>query len=112
VSRFALERPRTDTQEDNSPDKPSERSDLIKWEIFWERLKTYLSRIHGATKCPLSYVIREHQEVTDEHHNAVYEDHDVRLVATTALEGDWYTLDNHRVYDEFKALVLKGPERW
>ncbi len=25
------------------------------------------------------------------------------------LEGDWFLLDNQRVYDEFKALVLKGP---
>jgi hypothetical protein len=47
--------------------------------------------------------------VTEAHHNIVYEDHDAQLVATTLLEGDWYTLDNHRVYDEFKALVLKGP---
>ncbi len=45
----------------------------------------------------------------DIHHNAVYEDHDARLVATTSLQGDWFTLDNHRVYDKFKALVLKGP---
>ena len=109
VSRFALEKLRADTQDDDVPDKLTELSDLIKWEIFWERWKTYLSRIRGAAKCPLSYVIREHDDVTEAHHNAVYEDHDARLVATTLLEGDWYTLDNHRVYDEFKVLVLKGP---
>jgi hypothetical protein len=34
VSRFALEKLRADTQEDESPDKPTELSDLIKWEIF------------------------------------------------------------------------------
>jgi hypothetical protein len=39
----------------------------------------------------------------------VYQDHDARLVATTLLQGDWFTLDNHRVYDEFKNLVVKGP---
>jgi hypothetical protein len=76
VSRFALEKLRADTQDDDVPDKPTEQSDLIKWEIFWERWKTYLSRIRGAAKCPLSYVIREHHDVTDDHHNAVYEDHD------------------------------------
>jgi hypothetical protein len=42
-------------------------------------------------------------------HAAVYEDHDARLVAMTTLRGPWYELDNHRVYDEFKALVLKAP---
>jgi hypothetical protein len=57
----------------------------------------------------LSYIIRDHDEVTDDHHAAIYQDHDTQLVATTTLEGDWFSLDNHRVYDEFKALVLKGP---
>jgi hypothetical protein len=109
VAQFALERLRADTQEDEAPYKPTELSDLIKWETFWERWKTYLSRINGAAKCPLSYIIRDHDEVLDVHHNAMYEDHDARLVATTALQGDWFTLNNHRVYDEFKALVLKGP---
>jgi hypothetical protein len=31
------------------------------------------------------------------------------LVATTLLQGDWFTIDNQRVYDEFKNLVVKGP---
>jgi hypothetical protein len=31
------------------------------------------------------------------------------LVVTTLLQGDWFELDNLRVYDEFKALVVKGP---
>jgi hypothetical protein len=109
VAHFALEWLRADTQEGEVPDKPSELSDLSKWETFWERWKTYLSRIRGAAKCPLSHAIRDHDQVTEEHHNATYEDHDAPLVATTALEGDWFSLDNHRVYDEFKALVLKGP---
>jgi hypothetical protein len=52
---------------------------------------------------------RDHDKVEEEHHNAVYDDHDERLVAMTLLQGDWYALDNHRVYDEFRALVLKGP---
>ncbi len=108
VARYALEKLRAVALEDEVPDKPTDLSDLIKWEVFWERWKTYLSRIRGAAKCPLSYVIREHEEVVDVHYTAVYEDHDARLVATTTLAGDWYTLDNHRVYDEFKALVLKG----
>jgi hypothetical protein len=49
--------------------------------------------------------------VTPETHNAVYEDHDAQaqLVATTLLQGDWFTLDNHRIYDELKNLIVKGP---
>jgi hypothetical protein len=54
-------------------------------------------------------VIREDTVVTPETHNAVYEDHDAQLVATTLLQGDWFTLDNHRIYDELKNLIVKGP---
>jgi hypothetical protein len=109
VSRLALETLRAEIQEDEVPDKPGELSDLTKWEIFWERWKSYLSRLRGAAKCPLLYVIRDQEEVTHAEYDAIYHDHDARLVATTILEGDWYTLDNHRVYDEFKALIIKGP---
>ncbi len=108
VARFNIEQLRSETQEDN-PDKPGELTDLTKWETFWERFKSYLSRIRGAAKCPLTYVIRDQEAVTANDRNAVYEDHDARLVATTLLEGDWFFLDNQRVYDEFKSLVLKGP---
>ncbi len=110
VACFSVEQLRSETQED-TPDKPGELTDLAKWEIFWERFKSYLRRIRGAAKCPLTYVIREQQAVTAAERNAVYEDHDMKLVATTLLEGDWFFLDNQHVYDEFKALVLKGP-RW
>ncbi|MFN9980757.1 MAG: hypothetical protein ACK53Y_12605, partial [bacterium] len=52
---------------------------------------------------------REEADVTAVTHAAVYQDHDARLVATTLLQGDWFTIDNQRVYDEFKNLVVKGP---
>jgi len=38
-----------------------------------------------------------------------YADHDSRLVNTTELLGPWFEIENHCVYDKFKALVLKGP---
>jgi len=68
-----------------------------------------MGRIHGAAKCPLSYVFRDHAQVGPEHHLANYDDHDARLIATTELQGPWFEIDNQRVYDEFKSLVLKGP---
>ncbi len=42
-------------------------------------------------------------------HLAVYDSHDDKLENTTLLNGAWFELDNHRVYEEFKVLVLKGP---
>jgi hypothetical protein len=95
--------------EDEVVDKPKELLDLTKWETFWEQWKTYMRRTRGAAKCPLSYVFREHEAVTNEMHLAVYDSHDDKLENTTLLNGAWFELDNHRVYEEFKVLVLKGP---
>jgi hypothetical protein len=100
---------RTSTTEDEVVDKPKELLELSKWETFWEQWRTYTGRLHGAAKCPISYVYRDHEQVTNEMHMENYPDHDSRLVATTTLAGAWYELDNSRVYDEFKALVLKEP---
>ncbi len=109
ITRLAIENMRSETLDDETPDKPKELMDLNKWEIFWEQWKTYIGRIRGAAKCPLMYIFRDHEQVDNALHGAEYEDHDAKLIATTVLRGPWYELDNHRVYDEFKALVLKGP---
>lgn len=101
VAWYALDSLRATTLEDEVLDKPKELLDLTKWETFWEQWKTYMCRTRGAAKCPLSYVFREHDVVTNEMHLAAYTDHDERLVNTTNLNGPWYELDNQRVYEEF-----------
>ncbi len=63
----------------------------------------------GPPNAPISYVFREHQLVDAAMHIANYKDHDKRLINTTVLAGPWFELDNQRVYEEFKALILKGP---
>jgi hypothetical protein len=109
VLRCSLDSMRSSTQEDEVIDKPKEITDLSKWETFWEQWKTYMGRTRGAAKCPLTYIFRDHEVIDNAMHVADYADYDARLIATTTLNGPWYELDNHRVYDEFKALVLKGP---
>jgi hypothetical protein len=109
VLRYTLDAMRTTTTEDEVIDKPNEITDLAKWDTFWEQWRTYMSRTRGAAKCPLTYVFRDHELADNDMHIAFYADHDARLVATTTLNGPWFEIDNQRVYDEFKALVLKGP---
>jgi len=104
----SLETMRSTTAEDEDIDKPKELSDLTEWEQFWEQWKSYMGRLRGAAKCPLLYVFREHQLVNPAMHLANYNNHDERLINTISLTGPWFELDNHRVYEEFKALVLKG----
>jgi hypothetical protein len=109
VTQLSRKTMHEEVHEDEDMDKPSELTDLNKWEIFWERFESYMSRLHGAAKCPYTYVFREEADVNAATHAAVYQDHDAWLVATTLLQGDWFTIDNQCVYDEFKNLVVKGP---
>ena len=95
--------------EDTDIRKPEKLADLAKWTKFWELLTTYLGRVKGAALTPLSYLVREHEEVTPAHHDAVYQSLQERLIATTALNGTHFELDNRTLYDEFKPLVVDGP---
>jgi hypothetical protein len=89
--------------------KPEKLADLAKWTKFWELLSTFLGRVKGAALIPLSYLVREHGEVTAEILNAEYESVQDRLIATTALSGTHFDMDNRTLYDEFKPLVVDGP---
>jgi hypothetical protein len=109
VTQLSRETMRKEVHENEDVDKPSELTDLNKWEIFWDRFESYMSRLRGAAKCPYTYVFREEADVNASTHAAVYQEHDAWLVTTTLLQGDWFTIDNQRVYDEFKNLVVKGP---
>lgn len=109
VARYLLELPRSELEEEETVDKPKILLDFIKWEVFWEQWKTYMGQLRGAAKCPLTYIFRDHAQVDPALYLLPYADHDSRLVNTTELLGPWFEIDNHRVYDEFKALVLKGP---
>jgi hypothetical protein len=95
--------------EDTDISKPEKLSDLAKWTKFRELLTTYLGRVKGAALTPLSYLVREHEEVTPVHHEAEYPSIPERLIATTALNGTHFDLDNCTLYDEFKPLVVDGP---
>jgi hypothetical protein len=89
--------------------KPVVLSDLGKWTKFWELFTTYLSRVKGAANTPLSYLVREHAEVTAEIAAMDYGTVEDRLIATTVLQGAHFDLDNRTLYDELKPLVVEGP---
>jgi hypothetical protein len=95
--------------EDSDVRKPEKLTDLTKWTKFWELFITYLGRVKGAALTPLSYLVREHEEVTQEQRDAEYLSMQERLIAITALNGTHFDLDNRTLYDEFKPLVVDGP---
>jgi hypothetical protein len=95
--------------EDTDIRKPEKLADLAKWTKFWELLTTYLGRVKGAALTPLSYLVREHDEVTEEQRDAENQSTQERLIAITAFNGTHFDLDNRTLYDEFKPLVVDGP---
>ncbi len=95
--------------EDTDITKPAKLTDLVKWIKFWELFTTYLSRIKGATLITLTYLLREHEVVTQKMLNVDFPTMQERLIATTALSGAHFELDNCTLYAEFKPLVVDGP---
>jgi hypothetical protein len=105
IARMKADKDYKAATEDTEIRKP----EMTKWTKFWELLSTYLGRVKGAALIPLSYLVREHEEVTPAIQNADYGSVQERLIATTALSGPHFELDNRTLYDEFKALVVDGP---
>jgi hypothetical protein len=71
-------------------------------------LKNYLGQIRGAAKVPLSYVIRDHDIVTDAMRAAEYTSHPRKVVALLQLSGEHYKVDNESVWEVIKTLVIDG----
>jgi hypothetical protein len=65
--------------------------------------------VHGATHIPLTHLVHEHEEVTNDIMAADYDNDDGHLIATTVLAGVHYQLDNMMIYNEFKPLAVDGP---
>jgi hypothetical protein len=57
---------------------------------------------------PLSYLVRKHEEVMQEIQDADYNSVQEKLIATMALSGPHFDLDNRTLYDEFKGLIVNG----
>jgi hypothetical protein len=95
--------------EDTSIQKPVNLTDIHKWTKFWLLLRTYLGRVKGAAHISLLYLIRDHEEVTDEIRDADYESEEDMLIAITTLFGPHYEIDNKTLYAELKPLVVDGP---
>jgi len=92
-----------------SPSMPAFTS-FDKWPEWEELFITYLSHVRGAAgHTPLTYIIREHEEVTQEMLADDYDNIDEELINTIRLQGPAYKTDNKRVFDLLKPLLVEGP---
>jgi hypothetical protein len=89
--------------------KPPKLANFKDWVNWWELWDTYMQQMYGSADIPLSYIYRDHDTVTPELRAAVYADEDDRYTATTVLAGRHFQLDNKRVWNELKPLVVDGP---
>jgi hypothetical protein len=96
--------------EDTAVQKPVVLTDIHKWTKFWLLLSMYLDHVKGAAHTiPLTYLIRNHDEVMDEIRNTVYDSEGERLIAITIHDGNHYNNNDKTLYDELKPLVVDGP---
>lgn len=97
---------------DNDKDikEPAKLKDFSKpWETFEEEWLTYLGRHRNVTTGqPLTYIVRDHEDVEPEMLTETYQTIDDNLCATADLTTDQAKRDNQRVFDLLKPLVLGG----
>ena len=95
-------------REETAPKMP-ELKGWSQWETYEEAIMASLGYLRNPTTgVPLTYLLREHDEVTDEILDAAYTTIDDDLIATTLYEGDQYELDNQRLYGLFEPSVRNG----
>ena len=90
------------------PTKPDPLKTEKEWFKFWEKLKNYLGRIRGAARLPLLYVVRDHDEVTDDIREREYDSHTRQICSIVLLSGQHYEVDNESVWEIVKSLVIDG----
>ena len=79
--------------------------DGMVWRVWKELLSTYLAGHRSPkTGVPLTYLTRDHVEVTEEMLVVEYADIDEDLIATTELEGPQFRTDNARLWRLIKPL--------
>jgi hypothetical protein len=89
--------------------KPPKLTSFKDWVTWWELWNTYMQQTYGMADIPLSYVYREHDIVTPAILAAAYAEPDDMYSAITVLSGRHYQLDNRRVWNELKPLMVDGP---
>ena len=83
---------------------------MTKWPTWLEQFLFFLGQhrsVVGGT--PLTYVVRAHDEVTQDMRDDEYDSVDEDLINTTTLTGATFNNDNRRVYDLLKPLIVEGP---
>jgi hypothetical protein len=101
-------KPLIDHEKDHTnPDEPRKLDDTKKMVAFLETFQGFLSRTHGETHVPLSYVIREISEPPDEffdpHTN--YASVEDEMISRAPHTGPIWVADNKKVWELIRAYL-------
>ncbi len=106
-------RDRKEAATESKPERPPEMKDFAKWRVWWEKWDSYMSQIRGVADIPLTYVYRVVEEQPDEESDEWlpdnYPDPDDYYNRVILLDGPHFQIDNRRIYDELKTLLIDGP---
>ena len=96
---------RTTSQKDIKP--PDKFSGKVKtWKSWKAEFESFLAQLTGADGCPLSYIIRDDNEITDEEYNLM--EGQMKRIYDAPLQGDYYERDNFQVFQKLRALLTGG----
>jgi hypothetical protein len=109
MTRIQQKEERITAGKDADVSKPEKLTNLKYWQAFWEKWNNYTGQVYGAADVPISYIYREHGDVNPEIREAEYGTDEESRMATTTLQGNHFSLDNKRVWNEFKPLIVDGP---
>eukprot|EP00590_Aulacoseira_subarctica_P011644 CAMPEP_0172424146 /NCGR_PEP_ID=MMETSP1064-20121228/21716_1 /TAXON_ID=202472 /ORGANISM="Aulacoseira subarctica , Strain CCAP 1002/5" /LENGTH=1711 /DNA_ID=CAMNT_0013165931 /DNA_START=811 /DNA_END=5943 /DNA_ORIENTATION=- len=76
------------------------------WKNWKAEFEAFLAQISGADGCPLSYVIRDDDDITADEYALL--EGQMKKVYDQPLQGDYFERDNFQVFQKLRALVTGG----
>ena len=92
-----------------TPTNPEPLKTFGSWQDWFELWDNYMLQIVGAAEIPLRYIYRKTESVSVQVLDAAYSTGEDQFYNTTELKGSHFDLDNERVWNEMKSLVMNGP---
>ena len=109
IARIRYETSAQESIDGGDPKKPHVLKKIEKFNEWHDAFNTYMHSIRGAARIPLPYVYRAEEAVTDVMRNKTYATTDLEFMTLFKLSGDYYDVDNVRVFNELMQFVLSGP---
>jgi hypothetical protein len=103
-SSLRSESKRSSQKDVKPPEKFSGRSKS--WKAWRAEFESFLAQLAGADGCPLSYIIRDDDDITQDEYELL--EGQMKRIYDAPLQGDYYERDNFQVFQKLRALLTGG----